>query len=284
MLETVAALVLRIVSNPLANVFQKQVVKNNSAILTNLYCYLFLSFFCLPFVFGINWSGFSLNFWGLVLGAGILCTLGNICLIKALQYGDMSVLGPINAYKCIVGLVFGFLFLGEMPTSIGFAGMLLIIWGSWYIFDTVDEGVSFKLLLRKDIILRFCALLFSGCEAAVLKKIILLSTPEISFMLWCFTGLLFSGILLLGMKKKFVILNRIDIGKCVLVALCFGVMQLSTNFVFQKLNVGLSLALFQLSTIVSVVLGYKVFHEDNLAKKILGSVIMIFGSCLILLK
>lgn len=68
-----------------------------------------------------------------------------------------------------------------------------------------------------------------------------------------------------------------------MVAFCFGIMQLSTNFVFLKLNVGLSLALFQLSTIVSVLFGYKFFHEDNLLKKIIGSVIMIGGSCLILL-
>lgn len=283
MLGTVVALVSRIVSNPLANVFQKKLVNNHSAILINFYCYLFLSLFCFPFAININWSVYGTNYWIYVLVAGILCTLGNVCLIKALQYGEMSILGPINSYKCLIGLAFGWLFLGEIPSLFGLLGMLLIIVGSWYIFDTVDEGLSFKLFLRKDIILRFCALFFSGCEAAVLKKIILMSTPEQSFMLWCFTGLLFSVILMFFTKKKFKVLNRFDLGKCLIVSLCFGIMQLSTNFVFQKLNVGLSLALFQLSTIVSVLFGYKFFHEDNLVKKFVGSVIMIGGSCLILL-
>lgn len=283
MLGTVVALASRIVSNPLANVFQKKLVKTHSAILINFYCYLFLSLFCFPFALNINWSVYGLNYWWYVLGAGILCTLGNICLIKALQSGEMSILGPINSYKCLVGLAFGWLFLNEIPSLFGFLGMLLVIWGSWYIFDTVDDGLSFKLFLRKDIILRFCALFFSGCEAAVLKKIILLSTPEQSFVLWCFTGLLFSFILMILFRKKFEVLGRSDLGKCLMVAFCFGIMQLSTNFVFLKLNVGLSLALFQLSTIVSVLFGYKFFHEDNLPKKIIGSVIMIGGSCLILL-
>lgn len=283
MLGTVVALVSRIVSNPLANVFQKKLVSTHSAILINFYCYLFLSLFCFPFAININWSVYGTNYWLDVFSAGILCTLGNVCLIKALQYGEMSILGPINSYKCLIGLAFGWLFLGEIPSLFGLLGMLLIIVGSWYIFDTVDDGLSFKLFLRKDIILRFCALFFSGCEAAVLKKIILMSTPEQSFMLWCFTGLLFSAILMLFMKKKFEILNHFDLGKCLIVSLCFGIMQLSTNFVFQKLNVGLSLALFQLSTIISVLFGYKFFNENNLAKKIIGSVIMIGGSCLILL-
>ena len=178
MLETIVALVCRILSNPVANALQKQLVQKKSAILINWYSYLFLSLFCL--LVSINSSSniqivkefltYGLDFWFYVALAGILCTLGSICLIKALQIGDMSVLGPINSYKSIVGLVFGVILLGEIPSITGLAGVLLIIAGSWFIFDTVDEGFSFKLFLRKDIILRFCALFFTGCEAAVLKK------------------------------------------------------------------------------------------------------------------
>ena len=71
---------------------------------------------------------------------------------------------------------------------------------------------------------------------------------------------------------------------CSGIALCLGVMQYSTNIVFEKLNVGLSLALFQLSGIVAVILGYKFFNEGQLLKKIIGSIIMIAGSCLILMR
>ena len=74
MLGTVVALASRIVSNPLANVFQKKLVKTHSAILINFYCYLFLSLFCFPFALNINWSVYGLNYWCYVLGAGILCT------------------------------------------------------------------------------------------------------------------------------------------------------------------------------------------------------------------
>ena len=45
----------------------------------------------------------------LVLFAGLLCTLGNICLIKAINLGELSVLGPINSYKSIIGLIFAFI-------------------------------------------------------------------------------------------------------------------------------------------------------------------------------
>lgn len=291
MLETIVALVCRILSNPVANALQKQLVQKKSAILINWYSYLFLSLFCL--LVSINSSSniqivkefltYGLDFWFYVALAGILCTLGSICLIKALQIGDMSVLGPINSYKSIVGLVFGVILLGEIPSITGLAGVLLIIAGSWFIFDTVDDGFSFKLFLRKDIILRFCALFFTGCEAAVLKKIILMSSVWESFILWCFSGFIFTLLIFLVFNVKIQLLTKKELIKCFFIALCLGVMQFSTNFVFEKMNVGLALALFQLSTLVSVILGYKIFQEQQILKKVLGSIIMIAGTCLILL-
>lgn len=291
MLETIVALVCRILSNPVANALQKQLVQKKSAILINWYSYLFLSLFCL--LVSINSSSniqivkefltYGLDFWFYVALAGILCTLGSICLIKALQIGDMSVLGPINSYKSIVGLVFGAILLGEIPSITGLAGVLLIVAGSWFIFDTVDEGFSFKLFLRKDIILRFCALFFTGCEAAVLKKIILMSSVWESFILWCFSGFIFTLLIFLVFNVKIQLLTKKELIKCFFIALCLGVMQFSTNFVFEKMNVGLALALFQLSTLVSVILGYKIFQEQQILKKVLGSIIMIAGTCLILL-
>lgn len=284
MFATVAALLVRIFSNPTANVVQKILSEKHSAILINLYSYAFLSLFCLIPAYSNNWSGYVISYWGYAAFAGILCTLGSVCLIKALQCGEMSVLGPINSYKCIVGLILGGVILGEIPTLVSLLGVALIIFGSWYIFDTVDGGLKPALLLRKDIILRFCALFCSGCEAVVLKKIILMSSIMESFILWCFMGLVFSLVLLCCFRRKFELLKLKEFSLTAIIALMLGLMQYSTNFVFERMNVGLALALFQLSTIVSVVFGYKVFHENDFWKKILGSVIMIFGSCLILLK
>lgn len=283
MFATVIALLARIISNPAANMVQKLLAQNHSAILINVYSYLFLSLFCIYPASTNNWGIHGYNYWMYVILSGILCTLGSVCLIKALQYGEMSVLGPINSYKCIVGLVLGFVLLGEIPTLSGFTGMILIIFGSRYIFDTVKEGFSFKLFKRKDIILRLCALFFTGCEAVILKKIILMSSVGESFILWCFSAFIFSILLMPVFKIKFKIFDKKDIVLTLLIALSLGIMQLSTNFLFQRMNVGLSLALFQLSSIVAVVFGYKIFHEQNFIKKLTGSAIMIAGSCLILL-
>jgi drug/metabolite transporter (DMT)-like permease len=68
-----------------------------------------------------------------------------------------------------------------------------------------------------------------------------------------------------------------------LLVLCIGTMQLSTNYVFANMPVGYALSLFQLSTLVSVLFGYRFFKEKDIMKKIIGSVIMIGGSIIIIL-
>jgi len=280
----VVALLVRILSNPAANLLQKILAGKYSAIVVNVYSYFFLSLFCVIPTFMCNWEGFGINYWCYAGLAGVLCTLGSVCLIKALQLGEISVLGPINSYKCIVGLVIGYILLGEIPSVTGVLGVLLIIFGSWFIFDTTKEGLSYRLFLRKDIILRFCALLFTGAEAVVLKKIILMSSVLQSFILWCFTGFIFSLVIMFSFGKKFEVMPGRDIAECGGIALCLGLMQMSTNLVFERLNVGLSLALFQLSSVVAVVFGYKIFCEKHLVKKLIGALIMIAGGCFILLR
>ena len=68
-----------------------------------------------------------------------------------------------------------------------------------------------------------------------------------------------------------------------LLILAVGIMQYSTNFVFARMNVSYALALFQLSTLLSVFLGVNMFHEAGLKKKIAGSIIMILGAVILIL-
>ena len=60
-----------------------------------------------------------------------------------------------------------------------------------------------------------------------------------------------------------------------------GLMQLTTLLTFGKLQVGYSLALFQLSTLITVYLGHHYFRERNIRRRLLGSLVMVVGAMLI---
>lgn len=279
---------MRIVSNPIGNVFQKQLTaKGHHPLLVNFMTYLLLSFLVVALAWRVNWLAFPSAFWFYVIGAGMAGALGNAFLVKALHMGDLSVLGPVNSYKSIVSIIVGIFLLGEVPNGWGILGIILIIWGSYFVLDTTDERFSWALLKRKEIQFRIWAMILTAIEAVLIKKIILYSSPIAAFICWCWFGALFAGILLLFFRQQTALVkepvNSNIIFKYILLVACIGLMQFTTNYVFDHMQVGYALSLFQLSILISVLLGHRLFGEQHIKKKLLGSAIMIIGSVIIII-
>ena len=285
---TTIAVLLRIVSNPFGNVFQKQLTsKNNHPLMVNFLTYLFLSVFCIFAGSGVNWMELSGQFWFYSVLGGITGALGNGFLVRALQKGDLSILGPVNSYKSVVGVIMAIFLLGEIPNFIGFIGIILIISGSYFVLDTTQERFSWALLKRKEIQYRIAALILTAIEAVFIKKIILNSSVLVAFVSWCWFGAIFAFLLLyiyrIDLKIEISKVNWPGIRKYTFLVLCVGTMQLTTNYTFGQLPVGYALSLFQLSTIVSVLLGQQIFKEKDIRKKLIGTIIMVTGSVIIIL-
>ncbi len=286
-LFTSIAVILRILSNPVANVFQKSLTANeHHPLAVNFFSYLGLSLLCLPLAFRIMWGELPGSFYTWAIFSGMAGAIGNGFLVKALQKGDLSVLGPINAYKAVVGIVVGIFLLAEWPNVWGLAGTALIIWGSYFVLDTTEERFSWALLKRKEIQSRICALVLTAIEAVLIKKVIQTSDVTTAFLSWCWMGAFFSFWLLPLYRVSpaaAIKFSGENARRYALLILCLGTMQFTTNYVFNHMPVGYALALFQLSTIVSVLLGYRVFNEKNIQQKLIGAAIMIVGSLLIIL-
>ena len=270
MFYTCLGILIRILSNSYLNVFQKILTnKGQKSSVVNFYTYLGLCLTCIWFLKDI-----STGIIPLVLIMGILGAAGNYFIIKALSIGKLSTLAPINSYKPVVALIFGIFFLKEIPSASAILAILLIIAGTYFVLDIHGKAD------RVAILYRVLALICSGTEAIFIKKIILLCGVVNCFILWSISGLIFSSLFVLISKNKPVIK---DYKYQILLILAVGIMQYSTNFVFARMNVAYALALFQLSTLLSVFLGVNIFHEQNFKKKIIGSLIMISGAMILIL-
>lgn len=282
------AIILRILANPLANVFQKQLTaKGLSPLFVNFLTYFLLGIICLIFSFSLSWQQIPVSFWVYSIIMGILGALGNLFLVKALQSGDLSVLGPINAYKAVISMLIGLFWLHEIPSLWGVIGVIFIIAGSYFVLNTTDKGFTWQLFKRKEIQYRLWAMVLTATEAIFVKQVILVSSTAHSFFGWCWFGSVFSLGLLLVSKENIgneikKIRQRSAIMLVSLVA-SIGLMQFSTAFIFQRMPVGYALSLFQLSVLVNIFLGYKIFKEQEIYKKLIGALIMIAGSVFIIL-
>jgi drug/metabolite transporter (DMT)-like permease len=282
------AVSLRIFSNPLGNVFQKQLTtKGIHPFFVNFLTYFLLSVSCLFIAVFIHWPVLPRQFWIYSILGGMAGALGNGFLVKAIQYGELSVLGPINSYKSVVGIIGGIILLGEVPDLWGLLGIALIIFGSYFVLDTTKERFTLALLKKSEIQYRLWAMILTAIEAVFLKKVILASSTAISFISWCCFGAVFSLVLLFifrsDIKKEVKKIDNSDSARFGFLIVCIGTMQFMTNYTFKHMDVGYALSLFQLSTIVSVLLGYRFFKEQDIWKKLIGSAIMITGSVVIIL-
>lgn len=273
------AIFIRITTNSLSNVFQKKLAfENENPINVNFINYLLLSLFSIPFIFFINSSVLTAKFWIYALAGGLTGAICNCFMVMALEKGELSVLGPINSYKAVIGLIFGMIILHEIPNIYGLLGIIFIIFGSYFILETP------KAILKKDIQYRIYALIFSAIEAVFIKKVIILSSITVSFITSSILGAIFSYIIMrIFSASKPKIPSNKHIIMYILAALCFGLMTFTTAYVFKYMNVGYALSLFQLSIIINVILGYKLFNEQKILKKLFGSLIILIGSATILI-
>ena len=295
---TALFLILLILSNPLANVVQKKLTADGMGAASLNFLTYALVVAVSAFFAGLDEVGFTRGLFALCALCGFLGASGNFFLIRALELDDLSVLGPINSYKAVAGLVFGFFILGEVPTLRGLFGIAAIIAGSYFVVESSGK-FNPKIFLSRGIRYRIYALLFAAAEAVFLKRVIAESSAEFAFFAWAAFGAVFALPIVFfvnftrGGRIKMpenpqtaaapilhgVLLRRVAM--LVGVAFFAGLMQFSTNVVFVRMNVGYALALFQLSGVVSVVFGFVFFREQNILRKLFGSLIMSIGAAFI---
>ena len=273
MLSLIFGILARIFSNSYLNVFQKLLSqKGEFSSVINFYTYLGLTLIAIIFCYNPIFNPEMLPY---IFTMGFLGALGNFFIVKALSCGELSTLAPINSYKPIVALIIGIFLLNEYPDLAESVGILLIILGTFILGNS-------KILFNKASLYRFIALILLGTEAIFIKKVILLSNVNSAFLYWVITGLAFATFFALVAKHPIKIKKK-NIKYQLVLILLVAIMQYTTNYVFSKINVAYALALFQLSTIISVFLGVNIFKEKDLVKKLIASTIMLIGATAIIL-
>jgi drug/metabolite transporter (DMT)-like permease len=242
----------------------------------------------LLFLAGMPLGALGVDFWANILTAVVLAVAGYVFLWYALRSTDLSVLAPINAYKAVLGLILAVFLIGEVPTLPGLIGVALIVAGSYFVIDRVPgqaHSSAFRQFTREPgVQLRFAALICSAAESVFLKRALLLSSPIMTFLIWTVLCFAVAGITALLLRRGIAAEAtrlRSEWRTLLWLSASTGLMQVTTLLTFGKLPVGYSLALFQLSTLISVYLGHRYFQERNIRRRLLGSLIMVTGAMLI---
>src|SRR6476660_1683017 len=109
----------RIIANPVSNGFQKRLTDATANPLFIIAAtHMGLTMVALPFLARTDLTALTAAFWLNMTVSAVLAVVGNVLLVYALKFGDLSVLGSLNAYKAILGLVLGIFLIGEVPSAL----------------------------------------------------------------------------------------------------------------------------------------------------------------------
>ena len=280
----------RLIFSSFANVFQKKLANQGlHPFYIVMASYLVLSIICLPLISIINPSELSPRFWLNIFFAALLDMAGTLFLVMSLSKTDLSVFGPLNAYKVVISMLLAMIFIGEMPSLQGFTGVGIIVLGSYFLFPasgSITTNRLINLLLEKGVQYRFLSILLFSIGTLPLKQAVIEGDALATTVFWCLIGfplaVIAHTVFLKDNFKRDFTQSKNSISQFIYLGMLIFLMQYMTMIVFSHLLIAYSLALFQLAMVLQVFLGYRIFNEKHIMRRLAASMVMIAGSLLIL--
>ena len=230
---------------------------------------------CLILALGLR-GGVTSEFWWNAVVAGVLDALGNLAMVAALRRTDLSVFGPLNGFRPVLALLFGWVLLREMPTVPGAVGVGVTVVGTAMLLR--DEEPSKNGGTAWGIFgLRVTGLALSTFASVFQKRATMAGGPELTLGVWILCGL---PVFWLWSSRQHESSNaRRDL--LMFHAAAFFIMQWLTLYVFATTLLAYSFAFFQLGMVLQVIVGHWMFNEPHFRKRLACCGVICAGAALI---
>ncbi len=198
--------------------------------------------------------------------------------LYAISRMSISLYSAINLSRIIFSVILSVIFLGERLTATILAGLIIVITGLVLVNlisnQKENKEVSFKIIL----ILLFSCLL-NSISAVIDKKVLVnITSSQLQFWFLLFLSLIYWWIILLRNKKvDFKSLNKNYWVLVAAISLAVGDKFLFMANEIPESSVTVMTIIKQFSAIELIILGKILFKEKNIIKKLLCSILIIFG-------
>lgn len=243
---------------------------------------LLFSVILLPFVrITLSWN--VLILFVIIAVASVTSTIAFLFIAKAFRHGEISIASPLLNLSPLFLCLLATIFLKEILNSKQVYGIILIVSGAFILeskknlrkslLGVIKSGVS-KLMISaaflyaiSSLLLRFA--LVKGLDPITLFIVLQFFTSlNFVFISWKRFG--FGDI-----KKAFGIKPIAWVAVFFFLGRFFNVLAMNLAFV------ALAISVRRLSTLFSTIVGGMLFHEDDLIKRVMASLIMLSGAWLL---
>ncbi|MBN2126607.1 MAG: EamA family transporter [Deltaproteobacteria bacterium] len=241
--------------------------------------------YALPYLiaglFLVPWPTLDGTFWTCLAVGLPLELIAFLCYMKAIKVSPLSLTIPFLAFTPAFVILTGYLFLGEILTSYGILGILLIVAGS-YVLNLSGArrawAAPFKAVFREPGSALMLATSFIYSITATLGKLAIVHSSQQFFavtyflIFFCFV---FSLLPFMGKGKLRNIIERPIPG--IFAGLVFAAMIYSHTLAISLVEAAYMLSVKRTSLLFAVIFGGLFFREQYIGERLLGSAVMMGG-------
>lgn len=227
-------------------------------------------------------------FWNAAITAAVLDVAGNLAMAMALRDTDLSVFGPLNAFRPALAALAGWWLLDERPTAMGGIGLAIVIGGAFLLLAPGPKSrPSDGTRNPAGVLWRFLGLGLSTLGASFLKR-----SMETGPAVWTLSVWILGGAVLLtplwggALRRPNALWSHPAVpqrGRLMLHAGLFLGMQWATLEIFQRTLLAYSFAFFQLGMVAQVLVGGWLFGERHIRRRLVACGVMSVGALVLLL-
>lgn len=228
-------------------------------------------------------GGLPAAFWGAALAAGALDAAGNLALGVALRRTDLSVFGPLNAFRPVLALGFSWLVLGERPTPMGTAGVVVLVAGGAWLLRPAAAGTGrgTEPVAWGAVAWRIGGLALSSVGAVYQKQALGHGSVAATLAVWVLAGTVVLAVAGRGRARGTDLEGRQG-REFAGHAAVFLAMQALTLVVFRGTLLAYAFAFFQLAMVLQVLVGHGLFGEPHPVRRLAACGVMGAGALLVL--
>ena len=232
---------------------------------------------------------FHYMFYFIMFIAAMLNSISGLLYVKSLKHMEISSVAPLQNLSPLFLLVIGFFFLGERLSMLQISGILLLVFGAYFLESTLHSKKAlepFKDMFKSKFMKYIMVSLVILAIVAALDKYVLsqgINSYTLIAFKYPFVAMFFLSITFTKYNGFKDIYHGIKTSG-VVIAFCALIGVASLYFYFEAVSlayVSLVIPIKRMSTLISTMAGGEIFHEHNLAHKAIGCVIMVIGAVFI---
>jgi len=281
------SLLVLVFLSAILHVYWNYLIKKSSERLCFLWWMYLVSFLLLPFVFlFMQASSIPSMTWLVVFASGVIHLLYTITLSYAYEDGDLSLVYPLARSAPLFVVIGAVVFLKEIPTMIGLAGIILTVAGAYVMgLESLEIRQIIKplaMLKRRPYQLALLVAIISAGYTIVDRIGVSLIDPFTFIVLLLFVESFLYTPFIFWKKKEFLLPEwRSNKNEIIIAGVARFVSYLLILYVMLQTQLGYIVAVRQISIVLAVLFGGLLLKEASLKTRVVGSLGILSGVVLI---